>query len=65
MQRLKSKQAEWLHHGEDEHFIQCQVAELILQKLIGDTAQECKKQYLEWVIDRAFVSSEEISASTR
>lgn len=43
---LDSRPEDWLFHEDDLYYVKCRVAEGILEELVEDTVQECKRVYL-------------------
>lgn len=42
---LDSRPEDWLFQEDDAHFVKCRVAEDILEDLVQDTVDECKRVY--------------------
>lgn len=42
---LDNKPEDWIFQEDDAYFVKCKVAEDILEELVEDTVQECKRVF--------------------
>lgn len=42
---LDNRPEDWIYQEDDAYFVKCKVAEDILEELVEDTVQECKRVF--------------------